>query len=168
MKILISVILATSIIGCSQYGKIVKDTLYLKFPVKVSLNNINENWELDSAYAGYAETFKLEIKNIKRIKIFDLNIEGNFSAVFINDGGEIVKENDSYFFDYLILKIPKELKDSIFYKIRAQDVVNYIYFCEVNSNIIDMENYILYNFFGSEDIYIYDIKAMHSHRLKRL
>lgn len=165
MKILISVILTASIIGCSQYGGIVKDTFYLKFPVKVSLNNMNQNWELDSAYAGYPETFKLEIKNIKRIKIFDLSIEGNFSAIFINDGGEILKENNNYFFDNFSLKIPKELKSSIFHKIQTQSVVNYIYFCEGQENIIDMENYIWYNFFDSEHINIYNIKAIHSSRL---
>lgn len=165
MKILISIIFAIIFIGCSQYGEIVKDTLYLKFPIKVSFNDRNENWKIDSAYAGYAETFKLEINNIKRIKIFDLNIEGNFSAVFINDGGEILKENDSYYFYNFILKIPKDMKDSIFHKIQTQGVVNYIYFCEDQENIIDMENCIWYNFFDSEQINIYDIKAIYSSRL---
>jgi hypothetical protein len=165
MKILISVILGLTFIGCSQYGKIVKDSLYLKFPVKVSFNDRNENWKIDSAYAGYAETFRLEIKNIKRIKIFDLNIEGNFSAVFINDGGEILKEDSNYFFDNFSLKIPENMKDSIFHKIQTQGVVNYIYFCDNQENIIDMENYIWYNFFDSEQINIYDIKTIYSSRL---
>jgi len=165
MKILISIILVLTFISCSHYGEIVKDALYLRFPIKVSFNDRNENWKIDSAYAGYSETFRLEIQNIKRIKIFDLNIEGNFSAVFINDGGEILKEDSSYFFDNFRLKIPKDLKDSIFHKIQTQEVINYIYFCEDQENIIDMENYIWYNFFDSEQINVYDIKAIHSSRL---
>ena len=50
-------------------------------------------------------------------------------------------------------------------KIQSQGVLNYIYFCDEQSSIIDMEHFIRYIFFDSEHFYISDIRAIYKRRL---
>jgi len=152
-------------IGCSRYGKISNDTLYLEFPIKLSLNNNNENWIIDSTNYGYPGNFRLVIENIKKIELYNLQLMGDFVLELDNDAERGFKKDDYYLFNSIRVTTSKDSIASIFKKIQSQDVLNYIYFCDEQSSIIDMEHFILYNFFDSEHFYIGDIRAIYKRRL---
>ena len=165
MKLLATIIIILFVSGCSQYGEIVKDTIYLKFPIKVSLEKLEGDWKLDYTFADYPGTFDLKIKDVKRIIINGYSIEGNFEARLRNISEEAYKKDDDYFFTTLVITTPEESIDSVFHKFQTQNVINYVDFYDGHSIIIDMENYIRYFFYESGDIYINDIRIMYENRL---
>ena len=152
-------------IGCSHYGKIDNDTLYLEFPIRISLESKNENWILDSTNYGYPGNFRLIIENIKKIELYNLQLKGDFILELDNDSERGFKKDDYYLFNSLKVTTSKDSIADLFKKIQSQGVLNYIYFCDEQSSIIDMEHFIRYIFFDSEHFYISDIRAIYKRRL---
>lgn len=80
LKLSLFLLLVICLYGCNQ-SPITKDSIHIKFPLFIDVNNIPNGWKIDDHY-GYA----LQNSNIKKIYINNKIINGNFYlTVYTNE-----------------------------------------------------------------------------------
>ena len=98
-------IVAALLTGCKNYGIIKKDVLEIKFPIKVDTTNIQVEYGFE--YNPNHPFFLLTIKNIKKIKINNITLEGVFDVIldFQPDTGEQLNETEfNIYYVYVNIK----------------------------------------------------------------
>ena len=131
------------ITGCKQ-NKLSKDTIYLSFPLQLSLDNIPNGWILDDHF-GYA----LHNSNVRRIIINDVIIEGNFDLTIATN--EPIKEKRQLItFTGASLKVEPLTASYIFEKLLEQNIPMYEISFSEDIRWIDLKNDVKY-FYSSKD-----------------
>ena len=94
------------LVGCTNYGVLKKDEIEVKFPIKVDTVNIQGEYGFE--HNPNHPFFYLIIKNITKIKISDVTLEGLFDVIldFQPDTGEQLNETEFNFY-YVYVNIKK-------------------------------------------------------------
>ena len=92
------------LVGCTDYGVVKKNEVDVKFPIRVDTNKIQADYEFD--YNPNHPYFHLKIKNIAKVKIGYLTLEGLFDITldFQPGTGEQINEKE-YDFYYVYITI---------------------------------------------------------------
>lgn len=151
--VLIIVLLLT---GCNN-SNITEDTVYLNFPLEISLEKIPKGWTLDEHF-GYA----LHNSNVKRIIMNDVIIKGNFDLTIVTN--EPIKAKQQVItITGASLKVDPLIASNIFEKLLEQNIPMYEVSCGEEIRWIDLKNDVKY-FFSSKDslLLITDLVAFNS------
>jgi len=143
-KVILCILISLTVIffGCSNYGTIKEDTLYLKFPIKLSINDKTDNWEIIEQHEPF---FDIYVSNISKIVFNNLIIDGNYKIlVAYSEELKTDKIDDDYFFYQILIlskdSIDQEMRD----KILSQNEVLYKFDCdEYYEKWVDTKNNIL-------------------------
>ncbi len=127
--------------GC-QKDSITNDTIYLEFPLNISVENIPVGWTLNQHY-GYT----IHNANIKNIIYNGSIIQGNFNTS-ISTNEPIRKGQDNNMFKDVFIKANKTTAIKLFEVILRQNLPLYDITCSKNIQWIDLKNDLL--FFYSE------------------
>jgi hypothetical protein len=91
--------------GCTNYGIIKRDEVEVKFPIRVDTAKIQGNYQFE--HNPNHPFFYLTIKNIKKIKINNITLEGVFDVIldFQPDTGEQLNETEfNFYYVYVNIK----------------------------------------------------------------
>ena len=150
-------VVAALFIGCTNYGIVKKDEVEVKFPIKLDTTNIQGEYEFE--YNPNHPFFLLTIKNITKIKISNITLEGVFDVIldFQPDTGEQLNETEFNFYN-------------VYVNIKKGDIYNYLklisdgfFFSSLNNafneeviSTIDTKNEMWYAFgFKDKKIFIW-------------